>query len=110
MIYNNFEIHNAEALIEQENGGVTWLRASEKAFDAMSDSGKAQAAGSTGVELRFVMLEDEIVLKMQCLSEGKSLSTFQIYYGGIQGGWECHEVDKFISNDVCTFKIKKPKN
>jgi hypothetical protein len=110
MIYDKFEIHNAGSLIEHENGGITWLRVSDNAYAAMSDGGKLQANGSTGVELRFVMLEDEVELKMQCLSEGKSLSTFQIYYGGIQGGWECHEVDKFISKDECIFKIKKPKN
>lgn len=110
MIYNNFEIHGVGALKEHEDGGITWIRVPEDVYMIMSNSGQSQALGSTGVELRFVMEEDEAMLKIQALGDGSSLSTFQIYYGGIQGGWECHEVDKYISNDVCEFTIKKPKN
>ena len=110
MIYNNFEIHNVGELKEHTDGGVTWVRVPENVQSVMSESGQNQALGSTGVELRFVMECDEAVLKIQKIGAGSSLSTFQIYYGGIQGGWECHEVNKYISNEICEFVIKKPKN
>ena len=110
MIYKNFEIHGAAEIKEHKNGGITWSRLPEDVYQTMSDMGQRQVLGSTGVELRFVMECDEVILKIQALGDGSSVSTFEIYYGGIQGGWECHEVDKFIPNKAEEFVIKKPKN
>lgn len=110
MVYNNFEIHNVAELTECEGGGTSWLRLPKNAYEVMSETGQRLVRGSTGVELRFVMLDDEVTLKIQSLSTPSSVTTFQIFYGGIQGGWECHEVNKYISTDLCEFVIKKPSN
>ena len=68
------------------------------------------ARGSTGVELRFVMIDDEVKIKIQSLSDTNVLTSFQVFFGDIQGGWECHEVDKFIPATPYEIVIKKPKN
>lgn len=111
MIYKNIEIHNVAHEILCNEGGVRYLRVPEGAYEKMdSDQGRNRARGSTGVELRFVMIDDEVKIKIQSLSEPNVLTSYQVFFGSIQGGWECHEVDKFITAEPCELVIKKPKN
>ena len=111
MIYKNIEIHNAAHIVETKNG-FTWLRVPEKVRDGLDgDGGKEKCANATGVELRFVIRGDKAVIKMRALSRPGVLNTFHVYYGAIQGGWQDHEVNKFVSSDeVCEFEIARPEN
>lgn len=111
MIYKNIEIHNAAELVECEGGGTAWLRFPKSVCDTIeSDQGKRMCKGSTGVELRFVPVSDEVKIVIQSLSSESVVTTFHVYYGNIQGGWEAHEVNKIIKNEPCEFTFKKPEN
>jgi len=110
MIYKGIEIHNARHLIHQPDG-VTWYRVPENVYQALeSDMGKWMTTTAIGVELRFVMKSDYVRIRMQSLSSPSVLTTFHVFYGGIQGGWECHEMDKFIPTVPTDFIIRKPTN
>jgi len=111
MIYKNIEIHNVANEISLNEGGVRYLRIPEAVYTKLdTDQGRNMARGSTGVELRFVMIDDEVKINIQSLSDTNLLTSFQVFFGDIQGGWECHEIDKFIPNTPHEIEIKKPKN
>lgn len=108
MIYKNFEIHNIEELIKNDDGSVSWIRVPSSVYDKMeTEQGKRMCMGSTGVELRFVMESDSVTLRMRTKG-GKGL--FHVYRGSIQGGWEDHEVDKIVTNNIEDYIIKKSEN
>lgn len=107
MIFKNVEIHNVGELIDNDNGSVSWLRVPSYVYDKMeSEQGKSMCTGSTGVELRFVMKSDTVTIRMR--TTGKGL--FHVYRGSIQGGWEDHEVNKFVNDEFSDFVIKKSEN
>lgn len=111
MIYKNIEIHNIGEIIECEDGGITWLRAPQSVYDAMeTEQGKKMLKGCTGVEFRFVMNGPEVTLKLQSISEPDVLVTCQTYFGGIQGGWECQEINTHIGTEPTDIVIKRPQN
>ena len=111
MLYNNIEIHNVEELIPCPEGGVRWLRVPENVYNAMEASGgRAQCEGCTGVELRFVMNSPTATLKIQSLSSTRVNASHQNFYGGLQGGWECHEHDAHVGTEPCEIEIKRPTN
>lgn len=112
MIYKNIEIHNVQELIPCENGGVTWLRVPQKVYDNLEsgDHGKRISRNSTGVELRFVLKGDKATIRMQSLENEHFVSNFHVFRGGIQGGYEDHERDKYISTDECDYVITKSEN
>lgn len=109
MIYKNLQIHNIGTLVENpENGSVSWYRVPVAVYDAMeSDMGRRQCTGSTGVELRFVMKSDTVTLRMRTKA-GKGI--FHVYRGSIQGGWEDHEVNKVVTDEVADYVIKRSAN
>lgn len=108
MIYKNVEIHNVEELLYNEDGSISWRRVPDFVYENLeSEQGKRMATNSTGVELRFVLKGESAVLRM-CTSEGDGL--FHVYRGGIQGGWEDHEVHKQVRTEVEDFVIKRSKN
>lgn len=89
LIYENMEVHNAAELLPGEHGGVTWLRYPKAVCDAFDrDGARIQAGNCSGVELRFVMKSDRVVLKVQSSAVGR----YHIFRGGLQGGWYDHEV------------------
>ena len=112
MIYKNIEIHNAAELIECEGGGTSWYRMSKTAYDAAeSDAGRQMLRNTTGVELRFVMNSPEVTIKLQSVTGTAINYSYQVFYGGIQGGWECHECMRpVVGSDVVDCVIKKPNN
>lgn len=104
MIWKNVEIHNAAELVETD-GGVTWTRIPGKIREGMEkEGGKFMAGNSTGVELRFVMKSDEVRIRMAALAP--STSVFHVFRGAIQGGWEDHEVDKYVFEEPREYVIK----
>ncbi|MBR2885194.1 MAG: hypothetical protein IKB93_10420 [Clostridia bacterium] len=108
MVYKNIEFHNVEEFIQTENG-VSWLRFPLSVCDKMdSEVGKQQCRNSTGVELRFIIKSENVTLRMRDINpKAEKTGGFHIYRGGIQGGWEDHENNTYISRDICEFKIKK---
>ena len=109
MIYKNIEIHNIGEIVDgEEKGSIKWLRVPQKVYESMeTEQGKNMCVGATGVELRFVMESDTVTLKMR--TRGKN-GIFHVYRGSIQGGWEDHEVDKIVTNEVADYVIKKSEN
>ncbi|MBO5953117.1 MAG: hypothetical protein J6Q53_03215 [Oscillospiraceae bacterium] len=112
MLYKNVEIFNAAELIHNDDGSVTWLRVPETVFQTMeSKSANEVAHNVTGVELRFVIKGESVKLLMNASKDDDTgFCTFHVYYGGVQGGWEDHEVHKHITAEVQEFEIKRPKN
>jgi hypothetical protein len=110
MIYKNIEIHNTCELIECEGGGVTWYRMPKKAYDAAeTDASRKALRNSTGVELRFIMNSPEVTIKLQSVTGDAINCSYQVFFGGIQGGWEAHECMRpVIGSDVVDCVIKKP--
>lgn len=108
MVYKNIEIHNVGEIVENENGSISWIRVPCSVYDKIeSEQGKNMCCGATGVELRFVMESDSVTLKMR--TRGKN-GIFHVYRGSIQGGWEDHEIDKVVTNEVADYVIKKSEN
>lgn len=109
MLYKGIELHNVAHLIHHPDG-ITWLRVPEKAFNSLeTDMGKSMAQNAIGVELRFVIKNDPVKITMQSLSPG-FLTNFHVFYGGLQGGWDGHEWDKFIPTEPREFVFKRPQN
>ena len=102
MIYKNTEIHNA-AHIYDGTEGIRMLRAPKNVYDNLE---RGQNADEDCVELRFVMKSDKVTLKMRSYKEGIT-STFHVFYGGIQGGWSDHEVNRVLGTEMREFIIEK---
>lgn len=111
MIWKNIEIHNIGELTVDETGSATWLRVPKAVHEAQeTDQGKQMSMGSTGVELRFVMNSPSVTIRLQSLSDENVVTTQQLYYGGLQGGWDAHELNGYISTEPCDLVIKRPEN
>ncbi len=108
MIYKNAELFNAAQLIDHEDESVSWSRLPDAVYEALeSEQGKQMAHNATGVELRFVLRGEKAVIRMST-SEGEGV--FHVYRGGIQGGWEDHEVHKTVRTQMEDFVIERSKN
>lgn len=105
MICKNIEIHNAEYLNENDDGSVSWCRLPQNVYDKLeSEVGKNLACCGTGVELRFKMNSDRVIIKMaDSVGEG----CFHVFRGGVQGAWDDHEVNKHITTEVKEFVIER---
>ena len=112
MIYKNFEIHNAGELIYNEDGSVSWRRVPSNVHSQLEGSlADTVVFGSTGVELRFVIKGESATVRMSTFANNpKSFSTFHVYRGGIQGGWDDHEVHRHVTGEVQDFVIKRSSN
>ncbi len=112
MIYKNFEIHNVAECIENGDGSVSWRRVPLAVQNAMENRAAEQRAkNSTGVELRFVIRGDEAVVRMSTAkNDPKGFATFHVFRGGIQGGWQDHEVHRHVTGEVQDFVIARSKN
>ena len=110
MLYKNIEIYNAQELVENSDGSVTWLRVPAQAAPMLeAPCAQERIRNTTGVELRFVIRGESAKLVMSA-PEDEDFCTFHVYYGGVQGGWEDHEVHKHITAQPQIFEIKKPAN
>lgn len=108
MIYKNAEIHNIEYITENADGSISWCRVPENVYNSLeTDSGRRMAKCTTGVEIRFKMNCDKVTLRMAAVEyEG----IFHVYRGSVQGGWEDHELNKFIAAEPKDFVIERSKN
>ena len=104
MIYKNIEIHNVADMFDGGDG-IKMTRVPKSVYDKL-ERGQNSAEDCTGVELRFVMKSGKVTLKMRSRKEGIT-STFHVFYGGIQGGWSDHEVNRVLSTETREFVIEK---
>lgn len=112
MIYQNFEIHNVAELYDTGDGSISWKRFPSCVHTELEGSlADTVVYGSTGVELRFVIKGESATVRMSTLiNNPKSFSTFHVYRGSIQGGWEDHEVHRHVTGEVQDFVIKRSPN
>ncbi len=112
MIYKNFEIHNVAELIHNEDGSVSWKRFPSNVHSALeSNLAETVTYGATGVELRFVIRGESATVRMSTYNDNqRSFHTFHVYRGGIQGGWDDHEVHRHVTGTVQDFVIKRSQN
>ena len=110
MIFKGCEVFNAAELFQNEDGSTSWCRVPVAVSDIMEKSKKI-AYCATGVELRFVMKSDTVKLVLSAKEpENVESAVFHVYRGGLQGGWEDHEVDTFIHNEPHEHVIHRSKN
>lgn len=108
VIWKNLEIFNVDEIYENENGSISWRRIPESLMQAVErDGARMQAVRCTGVELRFVMKSEKVVLKMR-VRQGNGVT--HVYRGGIQGGWQDHEAGKIVSTEVKEVEIERSAN
>lgn len=112
MIHKNFEIHNVAELIYNDDGSISWKRFPSCVHTELEGSlADTVVYGSTGVELRFVIKGESATVRMSTFSNNpRSFSTFHVYRGGIQGGWEDHEVHRHVTGEIQDFVIKRSPN
>lgn len=112
MLYRNIEIYNIAELIDNGDGSVSWKRVPTEVANAMElPYASGVVHNATGVELRFVIKGSEATIRMSTAqNDPHSFSTFHVYRGGIQGGWEDHEVHRHVTGEVQDFVIKKSPN
>ena len=109
MKYQNVELYNVEELIHNEDGSISWIRVPSTVRDKLeSDQGKRMAINATGVEFRFVLKGEKAVIKM-CVKDVVE-GVFHVFRGGIQGGWEDHEMHKVVTTEPQEFVIERSKN
>lgn len=110
MIYKNIEVFNTVESEEYE-GGTRFCRVPKSVCDKMEIAcGPESVTNSTGVELRFAVKGENVKIKMKSVSVPGHLSTFHVYYGGLQGGWESHEMHCFVPHEETEFEFKAPSN
>jgi len=103
MVYKNAELHNVESIVKNDDGSVSWLRVPKYVYNAIeSESGKAMAESSTGVEIRFVIKSGNAVIRMRTKT-GDGI--FHVYRGGIQGGWQDHEMHRIVTTEPAAYEI-----
>lgn len=105
MIFQNIDIHGCAVLEELPGGAYGTLRVPVKVEQCLSERGKVQNRNATGIEFRFVMNEDAVVLKF-AQPEGMC-ARITVYHGEFVADWP--ETTKDISGE-CEVTIKKPAN
>lgn len=112
MIYKNIEIHNIAELVEYGDGSISWKRVPSEVLNEMEcKTPDYVVCNSTGVELRFVIKGESATIRMSTLTnDPKSFNTFHVYRGGIQGGYEDHEIHRHVTAEIEDFVITKSPN
>lgn len=106
MLFKNAEIHNISEIHQNEDGSYGWLRVPEWVDRDLSDGGKRQNRGATGVELRFVLRSGEAKIRMSAPA-GDFTNVFHVFRGSIQGSWDDHEVDKYVGEHPHDYIIRR---
>ena len=112
MIYKNFEIHGISEIIHNDDGSISWKCIPSDVHDKLESTLADNVAyGSTGVELRFVIKGESATIRMSTFADNPmSFSAFHVYRGSIQGGWDDHEVHRFVKGEAEDFVIKRSSN
>ncbi|MDD3713207.1 MAG: hypothetical protein PHZ28_06925, partial [Candidatus Izemoplasmatales bacterium] len=72
--------------------------------------GRWMSSTAIGVELRFVIKNGPVKITMQSISSSSLLTTFHVFHGGIQGGWDGHEMNRHIPVTPTEFIFERPNN
>ena len=114
MIWKNIEIFNIAELIELEDGAVTWRRVPEEAEQTLEkgDQSLRYSRGFTGVELRFRLKGDQVVIRMAKSADDGVDNSFQIYRGGFQGPYGDYAKSKTLCTmepeDIVISRLQRP--
>lgn len=117
MVYKNIEIHNVVEVHNIEGReGVELYRVPQSVRNSLECGEQSQriATNATGVELRFVMKSERVVLRLQKLYTDKDfyysnvLHYMHIFYGNIQGTWANHAL--YLDKETVDVVIEKPNN
>lgn len=107
VIFQNIEFHNVEELVKKEKG---WAM---KRIPTAVGEGLDEGAGeltcfySTGVELRFRMLQESVVIRLRVDEEMEAQTAF-IYFGSFQGGWR--DSSRAVGTQETKIVITRPDN
>ncbi len=97
MIFKGIELHNVSEL-EKNSSGYDMLRVPKSTENGLNETARIRNRLSTGIELRFVHIDDEVRIVIKTDVEN-GVSMPMLYYGNIQCGWQ--EAGKTIY-DSCT--------
>ncbi len=90
MIFKNIELYNVSEVIKNGNG-YDMLRVPFSVEHHMSEKGQPRNRYSSGCELRFVCLSDEVKIKLR--TKTADFLFVYVYYGSIPCGWQdCRKV------------------
>ena len=106
MIFKNIDFHNVEE-IKPEGDGYRLYRFPLTLTAQMEKGAEYVSSYSTGIELRFKMKCDEVVLHLRAEAAEEAQVAY-IYFGDFQGGWYCSS--KVIGQQDTEIQIARPKN
>lgn len=113
MIYKNAELYGVTELEKRaDKEGFVCLRMPAFVRDTL-ETGMSEllSRASKTTEIRFVMLGDQVKIKLAKFEKGdRSLHSVFVFYGGIQGAWYDHCVNRHLQGDVDEIIVEKPKN
>ena len=107
MLYRNIEFHNVAELVPRD-GGLAMPRLPADVRAELDEPRSAETLfHSSGVELRFRMVSEEVrlTLHMEDVTEGLPAS---LYFGCFQGPWETSV--KMIGREPTTLTIRMPRS
>ena len=113
MIYKNAELYGVYELESRaDKDGLVPLRMPVNVRDTLeTDMSELLSRASKTTEIRFVMIGDKVKIKLAKFQKGdKALHSVCVFYGGIQGAWYDHCVNRHLEKDVDEIVIEKPKN
>ena len=113
MIYKNAELYGVVELEKRaDKVGLVCLRMPSSVRDTL-ETGMSEllSRASKTTEIRFVMLGDKVKIKLAKFEKGdRTLHSVFVFYGGIQGAWYDHCVNRHLEGDTDEIIIEKPKN
>lgn len=107
MIYQDIEFYNVKELeYDPSNDSYYLLRLDKYVEKNMSQQGKNMNRSSVGIELRFLLIDEEVEITLIGKNED---GIAYIYFGDVQGEW--FQSSFVIKNNVeTTIKIKRNNN
>lgn len=107
MNFQNIDFHNVVEIDSYQDGYRLW-RIPKKVRKSMSErTQKLVAHYTTGVELRFILIDEEVSVYLKAESTIEAQVAY-IFFGSFQGGWNVST--KLIGKTMTKITIKRPEN
>lgn len=107
MIFQNIDFHNVAEMTREEDGWKMW-RIPQSVRERMNDGLRNRtAAYSTGVELRFRLVDESADIDL-CALPAEEAQVAYIFYGSIQGGWQ--HSSRIIGTERTRLHVERPAN
>lgn len=103
-VFKGVQVFNVADLVKEPDGRYAFRRAGAALDAAFGKQGRAMNAGSTGVELRFVMKGDEVKIRMGGTSDA-DCSQIVVHHGDVIGDWP--ELNKQVLGRDCEITVRK---